>query len=455
MIGTKMKGLHKTCQGASHIKSNKVCQDYSYCESSPKLSIALVSDGHGGDRYFRSHIGSELACTVSSELIHTFVSELPIDFFEGVPLTQYGVNGASCGQPSKNHIETLRQLGKAIIAHWRDRVESHAKTHPLTQEEILKVPEEYHKDLTDKDRLVKVYGCTLIAYVQTPTYWFGFQIGDGKCFSFHHETGPKEPILWDDACFLNKTTSLCDSYASEKFRYSFQGDGGFPFAVFMGSDGLDDSFGEDKNLINFYIQVLKLAYRNGAKEVEAVLESDLPVLSKRGSQDDMSVAAIFDDTCSSEALKELIQWQLNTTLGELNQNKARIHKFHKERKSLLDAKDSNPKAAIDYDYAVKEILTAFDVRKKLITRYNVLALELDNENPKSFNDDIPYEKVIPQSSIKQDGENKVEPASAVTQNYEKKKDSVPHLYGKLRRVRDKRFSKHKHKFVKKKGKNRH
>ena len=450
-----MKGLHKTCQGASHIKSNKVCQDYSYCESSPKLSIALVSDGHGGDRYFRSHIGSELACTVSSELIHTFVSELPANFFEGVPLTQYGVDGTYCGQPSKKHIEALRQLGKAIIAHWRSRVESHAISHPLTQEELVKIPEEYHKDLIDKERLVKVYGCTLIAYVQAPTYWFGLQIGDGKCFSFNHEIGPQKTILWDDSCFLSKTTSLCDSYASEKFRYSFQGDGGFPFAVFMGSDGLDDSFGEDKNLINFYIQVLKLAYQSGCKEVEAVLESDLPILSKRGSQDDMSVAAIYDDTCSSEALKEVIQWQLTTTLGELNQNKARIHKFHKERKSLLDAKDSNPKAAIDYDYAVKEILAAVDVRKKLIARYNALALELDNENPESFNDDIPYEKVIPQTTNKQDEKNKVESEFAITQNPEKKNVSALYLYGKPRGIRDKRTYKHKRKSLKKRGKNRY
>lgn len=448
-----MKGFNKTCQGASHIKSNKVCQDYSYSESSPSLSIAIVSDGHGGDRYFRSHIGSELACTVSSELIHDFVKQIPEDFFNGIPLTQYGVNGECCGQPSKRHIEALRQLGKAIIAHWRKRVEKHAEEHPLTSDEFTNVPEEFHKDLTDKERLVKVYGCTLIAYVQTPTYWVGFQIGDGKCFSFHHETGPKEPILWDDACFLNKTTSLCDSYASEKFRYSFQGDGSFPFAVFMGSDGLDDSFGEDKNLINFYIQVLKLAYQSGVKEVETVLESDLPVLSKRGSQDDMSVAVIYDDSSSSTAIKEVIEWQLSTAVGELNQNKARIHKFHKERKSLLDAKDSNPKAAIDYDYAVKEILSAIEVRKKLIARYNALALELDSNNPKSFNDDIPYEKVIPQEPVKQDVQE--DSKSPEPQTVEKKNYTTPSsFYGKPRGIRDKRTNKLKRKFLKRKGKNR-
>lgn len=442
-----MKGFNKTCQGASHIKSNKVCQDYSFSESTPELSIALVSDGHGGERYFRSHIGSELACEVSYDLIRIFVKQMPSDFFVGAPLTQYGVNGECCGQPSKKHIDALRQLGNSIIAKWREKIETHAKGNPISAEEMSMVPEEYHMDLTDKNRLAKVYGCTLIGYVQTPSYWFGFQIGDGKCFSFHQETGPKEPIMWDDACFLNKTTSLCDSNASEKIRYSFQGDGDFPFAVFLGSDGLDDSFGEDKNLINFYIQVLKLAYKSGPKNVENVLSSDLPILSKRGSQDDMSISAIYDDTKADIVIENITEWQLSTTLGELNQNKARIHKFHKERKSLEDVKTTNTKAAIDYEYAVKEMMAAIENRKRLIQRYNDLAKELNENNPVLFNDDIPYEKVIPQPLGTITPE---ETATKPTSSSEKKDSSTISQYGRHCRPRDRRGNKLKRKLFKNK-----
>lgn len=451
-----MKGFNKTCQGASHIKSNKVCQDFSYCEVTPELSIILVSDGHGGERYYRSDIGSELACKVSSELIHSFVNQMPSDFFAGIPLTQYGVKGECCGQPSKRHIDALKQLGNSIIATWRARIEKHSEENPISEEEKALIPEEYYGDLTDKERFAKVYGCTLIGYVQTPTYWFGFQIGDGKCFSFHHETGPKEPILWDDSCFLNKTTSLCDSNASDKIRYSFQGDGGFPYAVFMGSDGLDDSFGEDKNLINFYIQVLKLAYKSNPTNVEDVLASDLPVLSKRGSQDDMSIAAVYNELEANSAIKEITEWQLANTLGELNQNKARIHKFHKERKSLVDAKDTNPKAAIDYDYAVKEIKSAVEIRKRLIERYDTLAKELNEDNPKLFLDDIPYEKVIPQPTLSDTSAQK-ETETSISENPNKSPklpDAGSHIYGKRRTFKDRRNLKLKRKFLKKKRRNR-
>lgn len=390
-----MKGFNSTCKGESHIKSNKVCQDSSYCEVSPGLSIALVSDGHGGERYFRSDIGSQLACYVTANLIREFVNQIPSDLFKGIGFTQFGIMSDVSEIRSNHQIAALRRLSEAIIANWRTEITKHAQSNPATPEELERVPEQYHDALSDDNKIAKVYGCTLMGYVQTPTFWFAFQIGDGKCFSFHKETGPKQPILWDDACFLNKTTSLCDSNAIGEFRFTYQGDGSFPYAVVLGSDGLDDSFGEDKNLVNFYIQLLKMAFTEPFDKTKETVDADLPVLSKRGSQDDMSVSLVWDETAADFAVKELTEWQLNTIIGELNQNKARIHKFHKERKSLIDVRNDNPKAAIDYDYAVKEILSAIEVRKKLIERYNVLSKELNPEDPKMFADDIPYEKVIP------------------------------------------------------------
>ncbi len=380
--------------------------------SIPGLSVALVSDGHGGTRYFRSDVGSKLACEVSKELIEKFVEQIDPMTFKGFGLTQSGVNGEFVTKEAKNQFEALRRLGGSIISTWRQKITKHAQENPLTDQEKESVPAEYHDQLQDEEKIAKVYGCTLIAYVQTPEYWFAFQIGDGKCFSFHPETGPKQPILWDEACFLNKTTSLCDSNAFDKFRYTFEGDGRFPYAVLLGSDGLDDSFGEDKNLINFYIQVLKLAYASGIDELKQVLEKDLPTLSQRGSQDDMSIAGVIDETSAQKAIAEFTEWQLNTVLGELNQNKARIHKFHKERKSLIDIRTSNQKAAIDYDYAVKEILASIDARKRLIDRHNALAKELDADNPNLFIDDIPYEKVIPAEDPIQ-SEDPVQPEKGV------------------------------------------
>ncbi|WP_338137388.1 protein phosphatase 2C domain-containing protein [Phocaeicola vulgatus] len=52
-----MDSIYSFCEGESHRLCNKPCQDYAYADSSEGLSMAIVSDGHGGERYFRSDIG--------------------------------------------------------------------------------------------------------------------------------------------------------------------------------------------------------------------------------------------------------------------------------------------------------------------------------------------------------------------------------------------------------------
>lgn len=163
----------------------------------------------------------------------------------------------------------------------------------------------------------------------------------------------------------------------------------------------------------------------------------------------MSIAAIYDENEASGAIQNITEWQLSTTFGELNQNKARIHKFHKERKSLEDVRASNTKAAIDYEYAVKEMMAAIENRKRLIQRYNDLARELNSTNPALFNDDIPYEKVIPSSSI-----TKVpEKDSTEISPTEKTKETSSYIHcGRYRRFRDKRGNKLKRNLFRNKNK---
>lgn len=71
-----------------------------------------------------------------------------------------------------------------------------------------------------------------MCYVATKSYWFAFHIGDGKCIAYDIEGNWYEPIPWDDRCFLNKTTSLCDSIALDEFRYCYSGTGQLPIAIF-------------------------------------------------------------------------------------------------------------------------------------------------------------------------------------------------------------------------------
>lgn len=141
---------------------------------------------------------------------------------------------------------------------------------------------------------VKAYGSTLMAYVRTSLYWFAFHIGDGKLVACDRNMKWCEPVPWDCNCFLNMTTSLCNSNPIPMFRYAFSGKGDFPVAVILGSDGIDDSWGTMENLQNFYSQTLSIFNKLGEEQAIKELADYLPELSRKASQDDMSIAGIID-----------------------------------------------------------------------------------------------------------------------------------------------------------------
>jgi hypothetical protein len=62
-------------QGASHIKEGKVCQDFAVSSYAEKYAVAIVCDGHGGERYFRSDTGSRFAGETAKESINGFMKQ--------------------------------------------------------------------------------------------------------------------------------------------------------------------------------------------------------------------------------------------------------------------------------------------------------------------------------------------------------------------------------------------
>ena len=293
--GINLCCFDRRCQGESHKATDKPCQDYSFSSQTATHTIAIISDGHGGTRYYRSEVGSRLLTEVTARCLTEFAEGIPQESFLGKPFSTVAVGDT---MPPE-----LQQLFVAIVVGWRNAVMEHADQHPLTEtEQAIAVPQDEHE-------WEKTYGCTLIAALRTPSYWLAFQVGDGKCVALQADGTPYEPIPWDDRCFLNKTTSICDTDALSRFRCCYGGVDTAPVAIFLGSDGIDDSFGEEENLYNFYVQLAKCFVRDGYEATVSDLERTLPVLSRRGSQDDMSVSGIYDNHIQS-LLPQLVQWQI-------------------------------------------------------------------------------------------------------------------------------------------------
>ena len=267
-------------QGYNHIKGDKVCQDSSGHYSDESMAIVVVADGHGSDNYPRTDRGSSFAVDATIAAMKEFVQTVDnssIDIFED----------------SESYLE---QLAKNILANWYAAVEADLGKYPFSEEELAKVSEKYKKRYLIGERQEKAYGTTLIAACQTKNYWFGLQIGDGKCICINPDGTMFEPIPWDDDCQANVTTSICDSEAIDEFRFSFMSN--TPVATFMGTDGIDDSYANSEELNVLYRSILAIFAEHGRKVGEEEIQAFLPGLSRKGSGDDVSIAGMVSSSLS-------------------------------------------------------------------------------------------------------------------------------------------------------------
>ena len=321
------KSFNLTAQGASHIKKNKECQDASLSYQDENCAIAVVCDGHGGDDYVRSAIGSKFASAIAKKNIQKFLL--------GMDKEKFFLN------PDKQ----LKILEASIISHWNELVSDYHSKHPFDEAELIVVSEKAKKRYLEDGKIWSAYGTTLIAVAMNEDYWFAIHIGDGKCVAINHAGEFKQPIPWDPKCFLNATTSICDSDAIDNFRHFYSDK--LPAAVFVGSDGIDDCFNNNEQLYNLYKTVLYSFATTDFKEACEGLADYLPRLSAKGSGDDVSIAALLDmDSISELSIvkdydksKEKAKLEENAR-KEAEKNEAEKRRVEEERAKIQHQNDT-------------------------------------------------------------------------------------------------------------------
>lgn len=348
------KSFSLSAQGASHIKKNKECQDASgnYCDE--KMAIAIVCDGHGGDDYMRSAFGSQFACNAAERNIKSFLENISKEkFFE---------------DPEKLIVD----LEASIINVWNQLIYAHFEKNPFTEEELSGISEKARKRYTQDGRIESAYGTTLIAVAMTLEFWFGIQIGDGKCVAVNPEGKFVQPIPWNEKCFLNATTSICDSDALANFRHFYHPK--LPVAAFVGSDGIDDCFSNNDQLNNLYKTILYSFGTTEFDEAKEGLKDYLPRLSAKGSGDDVSIAAVLDLDLLPElnVVKEFDREKEKARVEENARKEAEKNEAEKRRVEEEHAKfqqqkkntESNKKQSVQKDNMPK---FCTDCGSKLVT----------------------------------------------------------------------------------------
>jgi hypothetical protein len=280
-VNNNIFAFSATETGYNHIRINKVCEDASDFYDDEKMHICVVADGHGSDNYPRTEFGSKIAVDAAIKNV--------IEFVNTAEKSQV-INDA------ENNFERMNQLAKSILCSWYESVEEDYSKKPFTEKELEKVSDKYKNrylsENIEERKVEKAYGCTLIIYVITDDYSFGMQIGDGKCVLIDENGQFLEPIPWDDDCQLNVTTSICDDDAIDEFRFYISDK--MPTAVFIGSDGIDDSYANEEELYALYRSILKIFIEHGDEVGKSEIREYLPILTKRGSGDDVSMGLIIN-----------------------------------------------------------------------------------------------------------------------------------------------------------------
>gem|GEM_PF-2564328 len=307
----KFHSFSITHKGSKH-EGDVPCQDASAHLDLDGATMAIVADGHGSTRCFRSDIGSNKAVEATKLCVADFLKK------------------------TKKLNETdsrfdLSETVKQIINKWFVAVMRDEEEHPLKDDKRLEGIVQKYKDryINDVDYRCHAYGTTLMVAVMGENYWFGFQVGDGKCVVLYEDGSWDLPIPWDDNCTFNTTTSICDDDSLSRFRYWFgfgndkgtfaeygygvNGDGkdyirenkSRPLAIFVGSDGVEDSYpriDNDKYVINFYRNRIVSLSESGYDAFNEEIDGLAKRFADRESTDDVSIAGIVSDFVGKEAM---------------------------------------------------------------------------------------------------------------------------------------------------------
>lgn len=284
----------QSVQGAGHIEKGMPCEDYGVKFENETCKIFALGDGHGDLNCPRSSFGSRAICEIAVDELQLFAKEIKNHDWEEQLLDKY------------HSSELVNQLVTSIFGKWSCRVNEDYAQNPLSEKEESDA-KEYIERYRRGERIEHIYGTTFIAALLTEKYLLLLQQGDGRCVVFNHEGNASQPIPWDDRCFANVTTSVCDVDAVPSCRYHIIDLKQNPIiACVAGSDGVEDSFGSMDKMHAYYRSKLQIACESGVEELERHLAETLPSFSAEGSKDDTTICGIIERSLFNDKLDKLI-----------------------------------------------------------------------------------------------------------------------------------------------------
>jgi Protein phosphatase 2C len=282
------KVAHACVRGSSHQRSGLPNQDAAQCTVTPNtqgtVAVAVVSDGHGSPRHFRSQIGSSLAVSTVAGTLQGFLRE------------SVSSNGHVPFVPEQVH-----ELERKIVSGWLAAVHSDLEHSPFTEAELANLAKE---DGAEGRAVVEsspelAYGATLLAAGATDKVLLYLQLGDGEILSVSATGTTTRPLPPDDRLIANQTTSLCQPEAWKDFRSSWVTEASLPSLVLLSTDGYANSFRSDEDFLKIGQDYLEIIRQQGIASLAEELPAILTEATQQGSGDDITLAILQDDLGSA------------------------------------------------------------------------------------------------------------------------------------------------------------
>jgi len=252
------------------------------------VAVAVVSDGHGSPRHFRSQIGSSLAVSTVAATLQAFLRD------------SVASNGQVPFVPEQVH-----ELERKIVSGWLAAVQSDLENNPFTEAELIALGQEEGAEgraaVASSPELA--YGATLLAAAATDRVLLYLQLGDGEILSVTAQGTTTRPLPPDDRLIANQTTSLCQPEAWKDFRSAWVTNGALPSLVLLSTDGYANSFRSDEDFLKIGQDYLDIIREQGISSLAEELPAILTEATQQGSGDDITLAILQDDLSAAGAAK--------------------------------------------------------------------------------------------------------------------------------------------------------
>ena len=275
-------------QGASHVRQQLRNQDAAahwIAGDEPHHPVVLaVADGHGSDKSFRSHVGSEFAVSTAIDIGREFVRET------------HEATMSEVKQAAEQRLPLL------LTKSWQNQVTQDWADHPLTDEELERWPaarelQQREPPVPNKD-ILRTYGSTLLVLIADHRSMLCLQLGDGDMLAVQDDSdgglSVSRPIERDETSIANETNSLCQLDAAQRFKVRFSVFGKrAPALLLVCTDGYSNAFESPAGFEQVGPDLCRALQQDGVTTLAAELPGELERVSSLGSGDDVTAGFIF------------------------------------------------------------------------------------------------------------------------------------------------------------------